>query len=95
MSEARHDQLGEGDCMMKEKRWLPSLQGRYVATDEFSWGLAGALGPTLFGITFDFSPAAPWLVMGVVVLGAIALLRAAEAGLTGAANRAVRVEHAE
>lgn len=32
------------------------MQGRYVALYELSWGLAGALGPAQFGITFDISP---------------------------------------
>lgn len=66
-----------------------ALQGRYVAMCEFSWGLAGALGPALFGIAFDVFSAAPWLLMGVVVLCAMVLLRTAEARMPNPANRPI------
>lgn len=51
--------------------------GRYVATFEFSWGLAGAVGPALFGTLFDLGPALPWLAM---------------AGLVGIATMQLRTE---
>lgn len=71
-----------------------ALQGRYVATYELSWGLAGAVGPVLFGISFGVFPAAPWLLMSVVVLGAVVLLRSAEARMPGWENHPLRVDHA-
>jgi MFS family permease len=65
----------------------PTSQGRYVATFEFSYGLAAAVSPALFGVTYDLAPAMPWLSMSVLVLGAITLLRKAETGIPLGRNR--------
>lgn len=56
----------------------PSLRGRYIATYELSWGLAAAIVPAFFGITYDILPSAPWVLMCLIVAGAMALLRWAE-----------------
>lgn len=69
-----------------------ALQGRYVAMYEFSWGLAGALGPALFGITFGVFPAAPWMTMVAVVVCAMAVLRSADARVRGSRNLTISAE---
>lgn len=69
----------------------PALQGRYVATYELSWGLARAMSPALFGITFDLFPAAPWLAM-VAVVCVMVVLRSAEVRMPGAGDRTIRAE---
>lgn len=58
-----------------------AVQGRYIATYEFSWGIAAALGPMLFGVTFEVSPAAPWIVVAGLVLVAVMILRSADQGM--------------
>lgn len=54
------------------------LRGRYIAVYELSWGFAAAIGPAFFGVSYDLWPPAPWLLMSLLVLGAMALLRQAE-----------------
>lgn len=71
-----------------------ALQGRYIAAYEFSWGLAAALGPLLFGVAFDLFPPAPWLVMTGLVLIAIAILRSAAPGIEVTSNRSLTTEPA-
>jgi MFS family permease len=72
----------------------PALQGRYVATYELSWGLARAMSPALFGITFDLTPAAPWLAMSVIVLCAMVVLRSAETRIDTSVNHPLSVRPA-
>lgn len=72
----------------------PELQGRYVATYEFSWGVAAAVSPALFGVAYGASIVAPWLLMSALVAVAMAVLRSAEIRMPEADNRPVRVEHA-
>ncbi len=45
-----------------------ALRGRYLATYEFSWGIAGALTPALFTILYAMTPALPWIVLAVLTL---------------------------
>jgi MFS family permease len=44
-----------------------ALRGRYLATYEFSWGIASALTPALFSILYVATPALPWLFLVVLV----------------------------
>jgi len=44
-----------------------ALRGRYLATFEFSWGVANALTPALFTILYAVTPALPWMVLAVMV----------------------------
>jgi MFS family permease len=43
------------------------LRGRYLATYEFSWGVASALAPLLFTVLYAVTPALPWIVLAVFV----------------------------
>ncbi len=43
-----------------------ALRGRYLATYEFSWGIAGALTPALFTILYAMTPALPWIVLAAL-----------------------------
>jgi MFS family permease len=45
-----------------------ALRGRYLATYEFSWGVAGALTPASFTILYALTPALPWIVLAVLTL---------------------------
>ncbi len=42
------------------------LRGRYLATYEFSWGVASALTPALFTALYAVAPALPWIVLAVL-----------------------------
>lgn len=42
-------------------------RGRYLATYEFSWGVANALTPVLFTVLYAVTPALPWMVLAVMV----------------------------
>lgn len=64
------------------------LQGRYVAAYEFSWGLAAALAPGLFALLYARQPALPWIVVGILVLGAALLVYRVESRLPDVAVRA-------
>lgn len=44
-----------------------SLRGRYLATYEFTWGMANALTPILFTALYAVTPALPWAVLAVIV----------------------------
>jgi MFS family permease len=44
-----------------------ALRGRYLATYEFSWGIASALAPALFSILYVLTPALPWIFMVILV----------------------------
>jgi MFS family permease len=44
-----------------------ALRGRYLATYEFSWGIASALTPALFTILYAMTPALPWIMLVVLV----------------------------
>jgi hypothetical protein len=44
-----------------------ALRGRYLATYEFSWGLANALTPVLFTALYAVTPALPWMALAVMV----------------------------
>jgi MFS family permease len=44
-----------------------SLRGRYLATYEFSWGIASALAPALFTILYAVTPALPWIMLAALV----------------------------
>lgn len=68
----------------------PELQGRYVATYEFSWGLAAAVSPALFGISYGASVVVPWLLMGALAAVAMLVLRSVEARMTGAVHHRSR-----
>jgi MFS family permease len=43
-----------------------ALRGRYLATYEFSWGVAGALTPALFTVLYAVTPALPWIVLAAL-----------------------------
>lgn len=43
-----------------------ALRGRYLATYEFSWGVASALMPALFTVLYTATPALPWLVLAAL-----------------------------
>lgn len=43
-------------------------RGSYLATFQFSFALAGAIGPALFTQLFGWHPAAPWLVIAAAAL---------------------------
>ncbi len=43
-----------------------TLRGRYLATYEFSWGIASALMPALFTALYAATPALPWLVLAAL-----------------------------
>lgn len=46
----------------------PTAQrGRYLATYEFSWGIASALTPALFSILYVVTPSLPWIFLVVLV----------------------------
>lgn len=44
-----------------------ALRGRYLATYEFSWGVASALTPALFSNLYVVTPALPWLFLAALV----------------------------
>src|SRR2546430_8657767 len=44
-----------------------ALRGRYLATYEFSWGVANALTPVLFTVLYAVTPTLPWMVLAVMV----------------------------
>jgi MFS family permease len=44
-----------------------ALRGRYLATYEFSWGIANALTPALFTVLYAVTPVSPWIVQAVMV----------------------------
>lgn len=64
-----------------------SLRGRYIATYELSWGLAAAIVPAFFGVTYAVLPSAPWLLMCVIVAGAMGLLWWSERSIPIEKNR--------
>lgn len=64
-----------------------ALRGRYIATYELSWGLAAAIVPAFFGVTYDVGPATPWLVASMLVAGAMVLLRRAAGEIPVSRNR--------
>lgn len=43
------------------------LRGRYLATYEFTWGVASALTPALFTVLYAVKPALPWIIVAVLV----------------------------
>lgn len=43
------------------------LRGRYLATYEFTWGIASALTPASFTILYAVTPALPWIMLIVLV----------------------------
>jgi hypothetical protein len=49
-----------------------------VATFEFSYGVAAAAGPGVFGVLYDIDVRAPWLVMPLIVSMAALALRQAD-----------------
>lgn len=52
-----------------------ALRGRYLATYEFSWGVASALTPALFSNLYVVTPALPWLFLaGLVSASGMSLL---------------------
>ncbi len=52
-----------------------ALRGRYVAAYEFSWGIAAALTPSLFGSLYAVGPAWPWIIVaGLAGLAALAII---------------------
>ena len=63
------------------------LRGRYLAAYEFSWGVAAALAPGLFTVLYAIRPALPWLVVGVLVLIAGAVVARLEPRLPAQAVR--------
>lgn len=63
------------------------LRGRYIATYELSWGVAAAVGPGVFGVTYDLAAPAPWLIMCIVVAGAMVMLRWTEKVIPDGLNR--------
>jgi MFS family permease len=44
-----------------------ALRGRYLATYEFSWGIANAITPASFTILYAMTPALPWIMLAVLV----------------------------
>ncbi|GCE06867.1 MFS transporter [Dictyobacter aurantiacus] len=44
----------------------PNRRGRYLATYEFSWGVANALVPVLFTTLYAITPALPWLILAIM-----------------------------
>ncbi|GLV53511.1 hypothetical protein KDH_03640 [Dictyobacter sp. S3.2.2.5] len=44
-----------------------ALRGRYLATYEFSWGVASALTPALFSNLYVVTPSLPWLFLAALV----------------------------
>lgn len=65
----------------------PSLRGRYIATYELSWGLAAAVVPAYFGVTYDLLPSAPWLMTCLLVAAAMVLLFRVERSIPIQENR--------
>ena len=63
------------------------LQGRYIALYELSWGLAAASAPVFFGTLYDLVAPLPWLVMSVLLAGALLFLRRAEHWIPLGQNR--------
>ncbi len=63
------------------------LRGRYLASYEFSWGVSAALAPSLVTVLYAIGPALPWLVVGVLVLVAVALVAWLEPRLPAQAVR--------
>jgi MFS family permease len=53
----------------------PQRRGRYIAAFEFSYGLAAAIAPALFGFAYDRAPVSPWLLMIAIILFAVILLQ--------------------
>ncbi|WP_338257215.1 MFS transporter [Dictyobacter halimunensis] len=45
----------------------PNRRGRYLATYEFSWGVANALVPVLFTASYAVTAALPWLILAIMV----------------------------
>lgn len=43
-----------------------ALRGRYLATYEFSWGVASSLTPALFTVLYAVTPNLPWLVLATL-----------------------------
>jgi MFS family permease len=44
-----------------------ALRGRYLATYEFSWGIASALTPASFTLLYAVTPALPWIMLIMLV----------------------------
>lgn len=44
-----------------------ALRGRYLATYEFTWGIASALAPAFFTTLYSANPALPWSVLAAIV----------------------------
>lgn len=63
-----------------------SARGRFVATFEFSYGVAAAAGPGVFGVLYDIDARAPWLVMPLIVVSAALMLRQVERDIDPAHN---------
>lgn len=51
-----------------------AVRGRYLATYQLSYSLAGALAPSLFTALLDVDGRLPWAVLAVAALGAAAAL---------------------
>ena len=49
-------------------------RGRYIAMFELSYGVAAAAAPALFGLMYEATPAAPWLLMAGVAGAATLML---------------------
>jgi hypothetical protein len=66
------------------------LRGRYLATYEFSWGVANALTPVLFTVLYAVTPALPWIVLAVIVAASGMVMLWLERRLPAQAMRASR-----
>jgi MFS family permease len=66
------------------------LRGRYLATYEFSWGVASALTPVLFTVLYAVTPALPWIVLAVIVAASGMVMLWLERRLPAQAMRASR-----
>jgi MFS family permease len=64
-----------------------STRGSYLATFQFSFALAGAIGPALFTQLFGWHPVAPWLVLAAAALLAGLAMLALERRLPALAVR--------
>ncbi|WP_306747981.1 MFS transporter [Saccharothrix yanglingensis] len=55
-----------------------AARGRYLAAFQYSFTASGIVAPLFFTALFDLRPGLPWLVLGLVNLGALAGVRAFE-----------------
>ena len=65
----------------------PECRGRHVALFELSYGMAAAMAPAAFGVTYDYADVAPWLGVSVLLMAAMVLLRQAEMMIPITRNR--------